>query len=267
MILPRGSADLGCAESEGKGVVRYKLLGALEVVDSRTCGPLAPKLRSVLALLLLQGNRVVHLETLIEELWGAAPPLSAVTTVQTYIYHLRRFFVAEHLDPPTSRLLSTKPLGYIFHTEPEQVDAEIFERLVRQGRDLMEQDHARQASDLLRDALEMWTGPALADVPQGDLLRGHAIHLQEQRINALELRIEADISLGRERELIPELSSLVCAHPLNEWFHGQLIAALSHAGRRSEALLAYQNLRRLLSQELGVDPSSLLQRLQLEVLC
>ncbi len=267
MTLPRAVAHrLDWAEPRAGKIVRYKLLGAFEVVGSRDCTPMAPKLRSVLALLLLQANRVVNQATLIDELWGRDPPQSAATTVQTYIYHLRKTFAAEKLNPPHHRLLATKPPGYLFHTEPEQVDAEVFERLVRQGRDSMEDGHPREAAASLSRALRLWTGPALADVPQGNLLHAHAVYLQEQRINALELRIQVNISLGRQRQLIPELSALVCAHPFNEWFHGQLIAALNGAGRRSEALLAYQNLRGLLSQELGVDPSAALQRLQLQVL-
>jgi DNA-binding SARP family transcriptional activator len=267
MTLPQMKAHkFGGAESGATDMVHYKLLGALEVVGSRNCTPVAPKLRSVLALLLLQANRVVHLDALIDELWGPDPPKSAVTTVQTYIYHLRKIFVAEELNPPGGQLIATKQPGYLFHTELEQVDTEVFERLLRQGRDLMEQGHPRPAAASLGQALDMWTGPALEDVPQGDLLRAHAVHLEERRINTLELRIQVDISLGRQHQLIPELSSLVCTYPLNEWFHGQLITALSQAGRRSDALLAYQTLRSLLSEELGVDPSTALQLLQRQVI-
>jgi SARP family transcriptional regulator, regulator of embCAB operon len=266
MAIPLTADRLGWAESAARDIVHYKLLGAFEVVGSRDCTPTAPKLRSVLALLLLQANRVVHLNTLIDELWGRDPPRQAITTVQTYIYHLRKIFVAEQLDPVAHRLIATKQPGYLFHTQPEQVDIEVFDRLVRHGRDSMEDGYPRPAAASLGQALALWTGPALADVPQGDLLHAHAVHLEERRINALELRIQVDISLGRQRQLIPELSSLVSAHPLNEWFHGQLIAALSNAGRRGEALLAYQTLRILLSEELGVDPSTALQLLQRQVL-
>jgi len=252
----------------------FKLLGAFEVTSgtdgalsaSRNVTPRAPKVRSVLALLLLQANQVVHVDTIIEELWGPNPPRSAVTIVQTYIYHLRKVFAAEKLDPPGKSLLATRSPGYLLHAEPEQMDAEIFERLVQEGRDLKEKDRPRQAAATLSRALGMWTGPALADVPQGRLLQAHAVHLEELRINALELRIQADMALGKHRELIAELRSLTCAHPFHEWFHGQLISVLSRSGRRGEALQAYQSLRALLSEELGVDPSPGLQRLQRHVL-
>jgi len=245
----------------------FKLLGVFEVTSDangalsagRSATPRAPKVRGVLALLLLQANRVVHVETIIEELWGPNPPRSAVTIVQTYIYHLRKIFAAENLDPPGKPLLATRSPGYLLHAEPEQVDAEVFERLVQEGRDLKEKDRPRQAAAALSRALGMWTGPALADVPQGRLLQAHAVHLEELRINA-------DMAMGKHRELIAELRSLTCAHPFHEWFHGQLITVLSRSGRRSEALQAYQSLRALLSEELGVDPSPALQQLQQHVL-
>lgn len=244
-------------------MTRFKVLGTLRVTNGdRDCTPTPPKMRSVLALLLLSANRVIQMDSLIEELWGDSSPRSAVTTVQTYIYHLRRLFAAERCDPPGGQLLLTKQGGYLFQIEADQVDAKIFERLVQQGRRLLEENRPEASAAILEEALAMWTGPALADVSAGNLLQAHAIHLEERRINALELRIEADIRLGRERELIAELRSLVCSHPLNEWFHGQLIQVLGHSGRRSEALHAYQSLRTILREELGVDPSPELQKLQ-----
>jgi DNA-binding SARP family transcriptional activator len=251
-------------------MAQFRLLGAFEVTSGRngahSVTPRAPKLRTVLALLLLQANQAVHVDTIIEELWGGNPPQSAITIVQTYIYHLRKLFAAEKIDAAGKPLLVTRLPGYLLHAEPEQVDAGVFERLVGRGRDMKEQDRLQQAAATLSQALGMWTGPALADVPQGRLLQAHAVHLEELRINALELRIQADIALGKHRELIAELRSLTCAHPFHEWFHGQLIAMLSRCGRRGEALQAYQSLRVLLSEELGVDPSPALQRLQQRVL-
>lgn len=245
----------------------FQVLGALRVMNGdRDCTPTPPKMRSVLALLVLNANRVVRVNAMIEELWGEEPPRSAITTVQTYVYHLRRLFRAEQLDQPGRQLLATKQPGYLLRIEPAQVDAEVFECLVRKGRSHLEMDEPGQAATMLEEALAMWTGPALADVPVGSALEAHAISLEERRISALELRIEADIRLGRYRELVAELRLLVRAHPLNEWFHGQLIRVLALSGRRGEALQAYQNLRTVLREELGVDPSPALQRLQQQLL-
>lgn len=248
-------------------MTHFTVLGTLKVTHGdQDCTPTPPKMRSVLALLLLSPNRVVPMDSLIEELWAAAPPPSALTTVQTYIYHLRRVFAAKEMDPPGRPLLVTKHPGYLFRIDLDQVDAERFEGLVRRGRKLLEADQPAAAATVLEEALGMWTGPALADVLCGDLLQAHAIHLEERRINAIELRIEADIKLGRHRELVAELKSLVRSHPLNEWFHSQLIHVLSYSGRRGEALQAYQNLRTILRNELGVDPSPAMQRLQNQLL-
>src|SRR5256885_996689 len=118
----------------------------------------------------------------------------------------------------------------------------------------------------VRQVLAMWTGPCLANVVPGRLLEAHAVHLEEQRMRALELRIQADAEIGLHRDLVGEMRSLVMSHPLNEWFHGQLIVALSRSGRRGEALQAYQNLRELLCNQLGLEPQPDLQLLQREVL-
>jgi SARP family transcriptional regulator, regulator of embCAB operon len=213
----------------------------------------------------LHANRVVHLDLLIEELWGANPPKSAVTTAQTYIHHLRKITLPEKSDTAGS-LIITKAPGYVLSIDPKQVDSFVFQRRVWQGRKNLESGDATEAARVFRQALEMWRGPALADVAPGRILEAQVVTLEEQRLRALELRIQADLQLGLHRELIGELRSLVASHPLNEWFHGQLIATLSHAGRRNDALQTYQNLRATLSGELGLEPSPELQRLQREVL-
>jgi DNA-binding SARP family transcriptional activator len=149
---------------------------------------------------------------------------------------------------------------------PDQLDAHVFERLVAEGRTLLADGQFEAAAQGLRGALSLWRGPALANITPGRLLEGHVAHLEELRIRAIELRIQAESALGRHRELIPDLRALVAAHPLNEWLHGRLIDALYRAGRRGEALLAYQNLRATLNEELGLEPSAELQRLQRQVL-
>ncbi|GAA3343116.1 AfsR/SARP family transcriptional regulator [Amorphoplanes nipponensis] len=247
--------------------MKFNVLGPLEVTSEGTDRtPTPPKVRRVLALLLLRANQVVSVDALIEELWGEHPPMSAVTTAQTYIYQLRRSFNRHQVAPQRPEWLVTTAPGYLMYVDPEQIDAHSFQTMSWQGRQLLDNGRTAEAAAVLRRALDLWRGPALANVLTGRLLESHAVHLEEERLRTLELRILADAELGRHHELIGELRSLVAAHPLNEWFHGQLIAALSRCGRRSEALQAYQNLRVLLHDQLGLDPQPELQRLQREVL-
>lgn len=248
-------------------MTEFKVLGGLQIINGdRVCTPTAPKVRQVIALLLLSGNQVVNLDHLIEELWDERPPRSAVTTTQTYIYQVRKLIAEERLEEPGRELLVTKASGYVLQVAPEQVDANVFRRLVREGRQHMDGGRPEDASATLREALDLWQGVALADVTCGRVLEPYAVLLEEQRLRALELRIQADLELGLHRELVGELKALVATHPLNEWFHGQLITALGRVGRRSEALAAYQRLRTVLDDELGLEPTPELQRLQLEVL-
>lgn len=246
----------------------FRILGALEVASNgRLCTPTAPKVRQVVALLALCSNQVVNLDSLIAELWDDSPPRSAVVTTQSYIYRMRKLLGAEEKpEEPGGELLVTKTSGYMLQVTVDEVDASVFQRLVLEGNRYLEGGRPDAAARVLHQALDLWHGPALADVTRGRILEPYAVLLEEQRLRALELRIQADLKLGLQRELIGELKSLVTRHPLNEWFHGQLIAALNHVGRRSEALQAYQNLRAILNEELGLDPTPELQRLQQVVL-
>ncbi|WP_232832248.1 AfsR/SARP family transcriptional regulator [Nocardiopsis sp. FIRDI 009] len=247
--------------------MKFTILGTLEVLEGdRVCTPSAPKVLQVLALLLLRANRPLPLEVVVEELWGDSPPKSAVTTAQTYICHLRKVLDQEGLTTREHELLVTRPYGYMFRIGPEQLDALVFQRKLTEGRRLLEEDRPDAASTRLAEALDLWTGPILAHVARGPVLGAHAIRLEEQRLRALELRIQAEVLLGRDRELIGELRSLVMQYPLNEWFHGQLIRALGRAGRRNEALEAYRRVRTTLTDELGLEPSDELQALHQEVL-
>ncbi len=248
-------------------MVRFKTLGTFEVLKGdKVCTPTAPKVRQVLALLLMHANFVVPTETIIQELWGDRPPSSAVTTAQTYIYQLRKIIENQNLARPGEELLVTKAPGYVLRIEPGQLDAEEFSKLVNESRGLLDRGAVGQAAGRLRDALNLWTGQALSNVPLGSRLEAYAVQLEEQRLRALELRIEAELQLGHHRELIGELQSLVKAHPFNEWFHARLMWTLSKSGRRNEALEVYRNLRDVLARELGLEPSQELQRLHHEVL-
>jgi DNA-binding SARP family transcriptional activator len=214
----------------------------------------------------MRANQVVHPDSLIAELWGQTPPKSAITTLQTYIYHLRRMFAEEGLDNSGRELLVTRLPGYTLQVPVNGLDAEVFERLTKDGHEQLERGCPGQAAPMLRDALSLWTGPALANVSLGSELEAKAVALEEQRIHALQLRIQADMEMGRHRELIGELRLLTASYPLNEWLSSRLIAALAHSGRRSEALHEYQKVRTVLRNELGLDPSPDLQRVQRDVL-
>jgi len=245
----------------------FKVLGPTEVLsDGRNCTPTPAKVRQVLVLLLLRGNQVVHIDALIDELWGSNSPRSAVTTVQTYIYQLRKSFAQQRVMPPGRRWLRTRPPGYMLELEPGELDASVFEAKVRRSQSLLDSGHAAEAEPLLREALGLWSGVALTDVANGRHLDAHAVHLEEQRMRALELAIQVGFALGRSRELIGELRSLTVRYPLNEWFHGRLMAALADSGRRHDSLKVYHDLRITLDRELGLPPSREIEETQHRIL-
>ncbi|MFE3323222.1 BTAD domain-containing putative transcriptional regulator [Streptomyces sp. NPDC059176] len=247
--------------------MRFKVLGPLEAShDEQVCTPQAPKVRQVLALLLLRSNQLVSIDSLVEELWGETPPHSAVTTTQTYIYQLRKATARLMGDETGKKVIATNPLGYVFHVGDDQLDYHEFNTAMEEGAALMEQGQHLQASERLSAALALWRDQALTDVAHGPLLQRYVTHLNERYVSGLELRIQADMEVGRYRKLIPELSELVHAYPYNEWFHGQLMIALTQTGRRRDALHAYDHACRLLDQELGLAPSANLQIIHQSVL-
>ncbi|MET9342209.1 AfsR/SARP family transcriptional regulator [Nonomuraea sp. NPDC003804] len=241
-------------------MIEFRVLGPVAVCRDRLdITPRAARLRQVLSLLLLQGNnQAVPLDALVDELWGERTPKTAVTTAQTYVYRLRTLL-------GRARLVTT-PHGYLLRAEEDTVDATLFHRRLDEGHRLLEEGDRETAARTFRQALDLWTGAALATVAQGRALQAHAVFLEEKRLHAYELVIQTELELGLHRQLVGELRGLVTTHPLNEWFHAQLITALHRSGRRSEALLAYEHLRAVLDSELGVDPSPEVERVQREVL-
>lgn len=234
--------------------------------DGRSLPLNTSKTGQVIALLLARRHEIMSVSTLIEELWGESPPRSAMTTLQTYIYHARQLFTREGFVPDGRDLLSTRPPGYLIHLENGRVDSWEFEQLVEEAKAARLRGNPQNASELLSRALDLWRGPAFANINAGEVLQAHATYLTELRLRATHLRIEAERTMGRYEDIIPELRSLVISHPLNESFHAQLIEALHRSGRRAEALHAYQKLRAMLDQELGIAPSPEVQLLQYEVL-
>ncbi|MFC9931186.1 BTAD domain-containing putative transcriptional regulator [Streptomyces sp. NPDC127190] len=246
------------------------LLGPLRVDQSGvSVVPTAAKPRKVLALLACRADRLVSVESLIEEVWGEDPPRSVQTTLQTYVLQLRGCISAalngqRPADLPlgSKSVLVTEPGGYLLDTQGGTVDSAEFELLARRGHCAMEAGDCVTASAVFRQALALSRGPALVDVQCGPLLEAEARALEESRLSILSRRIEADLRLGRHHELLGELAGLCAQYPLHEGLQAQLMIALYRAGRRSTALETYQRLRTLLSRELGLDPSPELRELQ-----
>ena len=216
------------------------------------------KQRVVLVILLLHANEVVPSERLIDELWAQRPPGSATKTVQVYVSKLRRALGHE--------LLVTHGRGYMLRVEPGEMDADRFQSLVGDGRDKLSAGDPRAAGALLREALELWRGPPLADFASESFATGEIARLEEMRLAALEDRVDADLALGEHAPLVGELEALAREHPLRERLSGQLILALYRAGRQADALAAYRKLSALLREELGLEPSGPLQTLELSIL-
>ncbi|MEU7467672.1 BTAD domain-containing putative transcriptional regulator [Streptomyces sp. NPDC044984] len=230
----------------------FKVLGPLEVLrDGRPVRIDAAKVRLLLAALLARANHVVTVETLVNRLWGEHPPGRARNTLQNYVLRLRRA-----LDcPPGGAPVLTRPHGYLIEAAPDDLDLHRFTALVRQGRTALEEGAAVRAAPLLREALGLWRGDPLSDLP-AHLLQGVVPALSEQRLDALELRIDADLALGRAADVLPELRGLVEEYPLRERFWAQRMLALFRCGRQGEALESYRTVTALLADELGVAPGA-----------
>ena len=238
--------------------MRFQMLGPLEVrAEGRLINLGGPKQRLVLAHLLLRANQVVSADVLIDEIWGDEPPDAARGSLQSYVSHLRKALGADRLEG--------RPPGYILHTDPSEIDAVGFEALVTAARRVAQAD-ATAAGRTLREALELWRGDALDDLATEASLRGEIERLHEMRLAALEDRIDADLTIGHQVELVPELDRLVARHPLRERMCGQLMLALYRTGRQADALAAYHRLRDDLDAELGLAPSPAIEELQRAIL-
>ncbi|WP_203820168.1 AfsR/SARP family transcriptional regulator [Paractinoplanes ferrugineus] len=235
-------------------------MGPLEVID-RTVDltPTAPKVRQVLSLLLLRNNQPVHANELIDELWGERAPRSALSTLQTYIYKLRKVLNSDGRDG-RSETLHTKPYGYVLSIPRESLDLHVFERLVAEAATALEADNPEVAAERLERAFGLWRGRALSDIVAGESLSAHLTRLEENRLRAVELSCDTKLRLGRHNELISELKTLTAENPLHESFHTRLMITLYRAGRRTEALEVYSRLRQVLCDDLGLDPSPMVGR-------
>jgi class 3 adenylate cyclase/predicted ATPase len=236
--------------------MEFRILGPLEVHDERRQIALGgPKQCALLGVLLLHANESISSERLVDELWGDQPPARAHKLVQGYVSALRKL-----LGP--ARVVTRSP-GYLVRVEPGELDALEFERLVAEARTALE---PLDKAERLREALELWRGSALAGLRLEAFAAREAERLDEQRLATLLERIEVDLELGRHTEVVGELEALVAAHPLQERLRALLMLALYRSGRQADALELYRATRKLLADELGLDPSLELQRLERLVL-
>jgi DNA-binding SARP family transcriptional activator len=257
----------GSASLDVPADVRFTVLGQLEVLkDGVDHAPTAPKVLQLMGMLLLRPGRVAHIDSIVEELWGDRPPRSVRTTMQTYVYHLRRCIEENALAADAEAMLATRHPGYLLCISPAQVDVTSFQELCRRGATEMAQARHTDAVRSLRAALALWSGPPLANVPCGPVLSRFVVELEEQRRHAQHLRIEAEMAVGAHRELIGDLRTMVAVDRLDEVLHGQLIRVLARSGRRSDAMATYRDLRSRLISELGVEPCDELRALHLDLL-
>ena len=245
-------------------MLEFRVLGPLQVAREGRLLPLGGiKQRGLLALLLLDRNRVVPRDRLVDALWGEEPPQSAANSIQVYVSKLRRLL--DDGEPGTDGALVTEPPGYRLCVPPGEVDADEFERLVAAGTDAVGAGSFDEAEATLSRALALWRGPALADLAP-DFAQAAITRLEGLRLQALEARFEAMLAVGRETEAVGELQALVALHPLDERLRAQLMLALYRSGRQADALETYRSSRRLLTEELGLEPSPELRALEQSIL-
>jgi DNA-binding SARP family transcriptional activator/pimeloyl-ACP methyl ester carboxylesterase len=238
--------------------MEFRILGPLEADDGGQPVQLGgAKQRALLADLLVNAGRTVAREQLIDDLWGERVPATAAKMVHVYVARLRKVL--------PNGLLRTQPPGYAIEPEREALDLHRFERLATEGRNLLEAGDAESAAHRLREALALWRGPALAEFGEPFAI-AESERLEELRLAALEGRIEADLALGRHSDVIGELEWLVTHHPYRESLRAQQMLALYRSGRQTDALRTYRETRRLLVEEIGIEPSPALRELERRIL-
>jgi predicted ATPase/DNA-binding SARP family transcriptional activator len=243
----------------GSRRIEFRILGSVEAVGDD--GPLAlgaPKQRALLAFLLLNANAVVSRDRLVDMLWGAEPPRSAVSSLQVYVHGLRRVLGTERIERHGT--------GYRLGLDPAELDLSRFERLVDAAAAALGAGRAGEAAEDLGRALALWRGAPLADLAGEPVHEAEVAQLEERRLRALELLHDANLALGRDDELVPELERLIAAAPYRERFRAQHALALYRSGRQADALAACRAARELLVEELGVDPGPELQELERRIL-
>jgi DNA-binding SARP family transcriptional activator len=244
-------------------MIRFHALGGLTVTDDAgdelSIG--GPRLRRLMAMLLIHRNAVVSVDRLADAVFAGEPTGAASTTLRSYVARIRKV-----LDLGSGAVVVTQSPGYVLRVPVEAFDVTCFERMVGGVGSRTESHDAPRAAATLREALGLWRGDAYAEFADEDWARPEAHRLAELRLVAQERLLEAELACGRASEMIPEIEALAAAHPLRESFHAQLMTALYRAGRQADALRVYRDYRALLVSELGVEPSPALADLERRVL-
>jgi DNA-binding SARP family transcriptional activator len=247
--------------------VDFRILGPLEVLDEtgRSLPLGGAKQRALLAILLINANEVASAERLIDDIWGDDPPATAANALQVYVSQLRKLLAID-AAPVAAGMIVTRSPGYVLEVAEADLDLSRFEDLVARGREALMSDEPAAASVLLRSALAIWRGPALADFTYEPFAQTQIEKLEEMRKLALEDRVEADLALGRHAEVIPELEATLAADLFRERLREHLMLAQYRAGRQTDALQTYQDMMKVLADQLGIDPGPALQRLHEAIL-
>ncbi|SEB31107.1 DNA-binding transcriptional activator of the SARP family [Streptomyces misionensis] len=251
-------------------IADIRLLGPLRArIGQVSVVPTAAKPRQLLALLAARVGQIVTVDTLTAELWGEEPPRSAATTLQTYVLQLRRRINAatpERADGSAKETLRTEHGGYRLDIPLECVDLHRARDLISHGQQSLAGGDDRTGERLLSEALALWDGPTLVNVPTGPQLRIESMSMEESRLGAVEMRIEAGLRLGRHPQLLGELARLTAEQPFHEALHAHYMVALYRSGRAGKALEVFRRLRTTLIDELGLEPSPRVQRLHQAIL-
>ncbi|MGW7268230.1 AfsR/SARP family transcriptional regulator [Streptomyces sp. NPDC054842] len=237
-------------------MLRYELLGRLRVArDGVDLTPDQPKLAKLLALLLIRAGETVPGEKLVAELWEHGPPRCAFASLRVYVSQLRKGLNGSGGASP---IITSSP-GYILDLRGGTTDVQDFEACYNRGRERFGAADFQRASALLRQALSLWRGHVLDGIPRSLEIESFLAVQEEKRLNCTELSIDSALALGRHHEVIEDLKGLLVRHPLRETFHRQLMVALYRAGRQGDALGSYRNARRIIREELGVEPGPTLR--------
>lgn len=245
--------------------MRYEILGPLRIVDDggHASTISAHKVEVLLATLLIRSDQVVTIDQLISEIWNQNPPQRARASLHVYVSQLRKMLTcAERSTPP----IVTLPSGYMLRVGPDELDLHTFQRLMNDGRSLSREGRHLGAARSFDGALTLLRGPVLGELSEGPIVKGFVTWLEEARIECTEMGVESQLALGRHRELVGDLYALTAEYPLRESFHRQLMLALYRSERQADALRVYQDVRRILHDELGIEPGRALRRLQHAIL-